>query len=200
MAKIEIGRFSDLLRRLLSMSGVSTVASELAPEISPVFVLEQERPEWEFLKNAKLCTSQFSVTPVAAQFPQARLRNPPGSGIVAVFTDFNWAVGLTSVVNLWRVTTLLDMAGPANTMSRDTRLAALNISGLIATQQTSAVALTGDFFYHAVNNAGEDTMPIKVPFVLTPGFAIDIGGETVNSSLRGNFHWLERRLGALEVG
>lgn len=201
MSKIEIGKWSNLLRRMLAMSGVVDVAGELAPEISPTFVLESERPEWEFLKGAKLMSSQISVTKVVGQQSTGRLRNPVGSQILAVITKINWAIltgaaNTAGVVLINRVQTIADLANIVASVCRDTRYPALNTSGLIVSQDN--VGSAGDFFYNATS-LDNTTHLMDLPFVLTPGFAIDVNAETAEVELRANIHWIERRLGELEV-
>ena len=199
MALIQTGRYGDLLRRVLSMSGVTVVASELAPEISPVFILEAERPEWEFLKGAKLATSQISVGGVAAQTTSARIRNPPNSGILAIFQLFQFSVENNATVLIAQRLTNNDLANVVATVLRDTRWPlVLNASALIASQTDNAGAFAGNFFYNEFALARTNHL-LTVPFVLSPGFAIDIFIETVNVSCRGCFHWLERRQQPLEV-
>lgn len=196
MAKIEVGRFSELMRRYLSMAGVVQVTEELAPEISSVFILESERPEWEFLKGSKLCTSQISVTSVAAVQATGRIRNPVGSGVMAIIDKLNFSVDGNAVVICYRLETAVDLGFIVATMCRDTRFPALNVSALIASQDN--VGTAGDFFFHS-HLLALTSLQLELPVVLLPGFAIDINCETNATSLRGNVHWIERRLGEMEV-
>lgn len=179
------------------MAGQVQVTSELAPEISAVFALESDRPEWEFLKGSKLCSSQISITALVANQATARLRNPVGSGAIAIISQIEFSVDAIATCLIYRVTATADLTTLVATITRDTRYPALDASALIASQQN--IASSGDFFFNA-HLLANTPQYVKVPFVLTPGFAVDVNCETLNVGLRGNVHWLERRIGELEVG
>lgn len=84
MGSIQIGRFSDYLRRMLGMTGQSDVAAELSPEVSPTIELESaNNQEWDFLKGVKQCATSEQIAANVGAGGQFRLRNPPGSGVLA---------------------------------------------------------------------------------------------------------------------
>ena len=84
MGSIEVGRFSDLLRRMFSMVGQLEVAAELSPEVSPTVELESaQNQEWDFLKGVKQCATSEEIAANAGAGGQFRLRNPPDSGTLA---------------------------------------------------------------------------------------------------------------------
>lgn len=196
MSKIEVGRYSELLRKLLSMKGVEQVSGELSPEISPVFILESERPEWEFLKNEKLMSSVFGLSAVAAQNSVYRLRNPAASGVVAVISAFMLSVGVASEVLAERDDDNGNLGTVLPTVSRDTRLPVLNASALIASQGNN-VALSGEAWWTAQILA-DTSIPQLLTFVLSEGQEIDLLTINVNVRIRGWVHWRERRLDVLE--
>jgi len=199
VSKIETGRYSDLLRRYLGMKGVSAVSSELSPEIAPAFVLESERPEWEFLKNERLMAGVFSVPGVAAQNAVYRLRNPAGSGVVAVFSQFTMGWTNSAAVGLVeRDDDNGNLGTILPTVSRDTRLPVLNASSLIASTGNN-VTLTGESWW-TNREAGDTSRPQRIDFVLTEGNELDFVCITVAISMRGFVHWRERRLDVLETG
>lgn len=198
MSQIQTGRYSDLLRRLLSMKGVTDVASELSPEISPIFVLESERPEWEFLKNEKLMSNVFAPSPVAAQQTAVRIRNPSGSGAVAVFTRMWLSAAIPIGFIAERNTDQGNLTTVLPTVARDTRTQELNASALVASQ-TSNAAASGSSFWSS-NLIGDTPAINNIPFILTPGNQIQITSLTVNAGLRGTLDWRERRLDVLEEG
>lgn len=196
MSKIEVGRYSELLRKLLSMKGVVDVSGELSPEISPVFILEAERPEWEFLKNEKVMSSTFAVNAVAAQNAVYRLRNPLGSGVVAVINTFMIQVESDSTVLAERSVEQGNLATILPTVSRDTRLPVLNASALISSQANNVV-FTGESFWTALLLANA-FVPQVLDFVLTAGHQFDLIEVDNNISIRGWVQWRERRLDVLE--
>lgn len=197
MSQIQTGRFSNLMRRYLGMKGVTEVTPELAPEISPVFILESQRPEWEFLKNEKLMSFVFGGVGVAAQNAVARLRNPPGSGVVATITAIRMVTDTLSIGLVSRDDDQGNLVTVLPTVSRDTRLPVLNASVLIPSQG-NGIVVTGESWWTNLAAANESVKD-DVDFVLTEGNQLDFVSTTVNSSLRGFCWWRERRLDVLEA-
>jgi len=199
VSKIEVGRFSSLLRRVLNMKGVSDVSSELSPEISPVLTLESERPEWEFLKGQKLMSVVFAGRSVAGQNSAIRLRNPVDSGVVAVFPAGGIIVGITlntSVILLERNTIQAALAEVIPSVARDTRYPQLAASALLASQGNN-IAASGEAYWSIFLDDKAQTT-VDVPFVLTPGFQLQLSSTSNALVLRGAFGWLERRLDQME--
>jgi len=198
VAKIETGRFSSLLRRYLGMKGVSVVSAELSPEIAPVLILESERPEWEFLKNERLMASVFGLGGVAAQNTVYRLRNPTGSGVIAVITDFVFVADTLSAHIIERDDDNGNLATVLPTVSRDTRIPVLNASALIPSQANNVV-LSGESWWstRAPADVGD---PQALSFVLTPGNELDFITLGNDVGIRGFVHWRERRFDVLERG
>lgn len=196
MSQIQTGRYSDMLRRFLGMKGVTAVAGELSPEISPVFILEDARPEWLFLKGEKLVSSVYAFTPGAGLLAGYRLVNPALSGVMATIDYID--VVLTTDENTMLVernTEQGNLATVLPTVARDTRLPILNASALIASQGDAV--LSGQSFL-ATNLNAADPWQIPVSFVLTPGHQIQITCLGPNVSIRGSVQWRERRIDVLE--
>lgn len=202
MSKIERGQFSSLLRRYLGMTGVSDVIDELAPEISATFTLENERPEWEFLKGAKLMSLASVVPAVGGVQSAVRLRNPAGSGVVAVFSLFIIGVQTSTGVDfsLGPETAGVDLATVIGTTPRDTRQ-----PGFAAAPGSALIASRGNvnpggfnFVELAMNDLQQRPYTVASPVVLTPGFQLNIFSVQVNISLTFTMHWLEKRFDALE--
>lgn len=201
MSKIERGQFSDFLRRYLGMAGVSDVAGELAPEISPVFVLEAERPEWEWLKGAKLMAHATQVPALAGNLAAVRYRNPANSGVVAVFThlvagNLELTGPTATLISVTQGAQAADLATVSGTVPRDTR------------QTTMASAIVASFGYAAIGGLRFDLAVIesntswqffrRSPFVLTPGNALNLALSTNNFELDVSAAWLEKRFDELE--
>lgn len=196
MSQIQTGRYSDLLRRFLGMKGVTDVSAELSPEISPILVLETERPEWEFLKNEKLMSAVFALGGVVAENTVFRLRNPTGSGVVAVIARIEFSTDATTAFIVERDDDNGNLATVTPTVSRDTRLPVLNASVLVASGDTNVV-LSGESWLTGRTIANV-TNQFPAPFVLTAGNEIDIASIATNVVVRGFVHWRERRLDAME--
>jgi len=179
------------------MKGVTEISAELSPEVSPVFILEAERPEWEFLKGEKLMASVFSVTGVAAVNSAYRLVNPATSGVIAIITDIFFFVDVNGAVSIFeRNATQGNLAAILPTVSRDSRLPILNASSCIASVATN-IAASGEAFIisQILANTREHWQP---NYVMGAGQQLQISTTGVNITLRGAVWWKERRLDVLE--
>lgn len=211
MSKIEQGRYSDLLRRILGMTGSSVVAGELSPEISPGLSLEEERPEWEFLKGAKLMCAPLNIAGGVGTQTGFRFRNPANSGVVAIFGHLTPIVdiitdagaGAPSLVQFQRRTDdTINLATTVSGIPRDTRYpsAAANQSAIIGSQTNNLGATNqGDIWHGGVSLNNLLPFQLTGSFVLTPGNQFNISIVTNNVSTRGGLWWLEKRFDQLEA-
>jgi hypothetical protein len=202
MSRIEQGRWSELLRRYTGAAGVTEVASELAPEIAPAFVLETERPEWYFLKGERLMGYRINVSALAGQNSGVKLRNPTTSGIIAIVTKLDISGDATNqVVTLTTGADTADFTTVSGTVPRDGRWLAINGACVVSFQNNAAGG--NSFDGGQVPLAFETYRVIDYtvnPFVLMPGFSLRILSANVNFNLLGSIAWLEKRLDQLEQG
>lgn len=201
MPKIESGQFSSLVRRYLQMRGESFVLDELSPEISPVLVLEAERPEWQFLKGQKLNCCLIQTLPVAAQTSLFRLRNPAASGVFAIFEWIYFSTNsvATEVVFFRSTESGSDLANALGTHSRDLRWQPIgNNASALSASWANNIGASGLSFHRTflAINAEREYRPA---FILPPGFVFEIFTQAPNSDLRGSVNWLEKRLDDLEA-
>jgi len=198
VAKIEVGRFSELFKRFLSIAGVETVLPELSPEMSTVFVVESERPEWEFLKAQRLIGATTSIGGLAGQMAISQFRNPAGSAVIMVVEKI-WMTATTakSYFNINIVATVADLAvvNPRPT-TRDSRWP-IQPSAIISSQTN--VAATGQTIVSGGLDPVDRLVEIPCVAVITPGFALALITTTLASSHIGTAHWLERQLPPLEA-
>jgi len=199
MSKIEIGRFAERLRRSLGMAGQVDVAGDLAPEISPVIVIQDNSAEWQFLQRVRLCQSAVLQSSKAANNPIFRYLNPAGSGVIAAFTY----VGLTGDVDNTMIggygITQTSFGTAAATGLRDHRWVA---GGTVATAIVGSrgtgvgVGLTqGLFIFHSI---GSELRVYSEPFILLPGESFEFGSLTDDVEMTASLTWTERMLPALE--
>lgn len=201
MSKIEVGQFSSLLRRYLGMTGVSDVVDELAPEVSATFPLEVERPEWEYLKGAKLMGFGGTQPLNAALQSGFRLRNPPTTGVVAVFSTFIVSVSAPTRVFIgYDTVAIADLATVLQSTPRDSRfpLSANPDSAIIP---SSANVNPGGFNFIdiSMNDVQQRPYTVNVPFVLTPGNTLTCWTNSINVTLSLTAIWLEKKLPDLET-
>jgi len=194
--KIGLSNYDDLVGRLLNISSqIGGLASEVSPEISPVFVLESDRVEWCYLKGERCMAGGVYVAAVAAQQSVVSFRNPAGSNVLCVIEDGNFisTAGLVQLFLGGARTANLTTTG--STLSRDSRQ---------RTQQ-GACTVTGQAGVAEVGTVVErmDALlsnPFRsFPLVLVPGTSVDVSVDTVNVVLYASFRWSERELRKYEL-
>jgi len=202
MAKIEIGRYSDRLRRMLGMKGASDVATELSPEVSPVIVLEQAGAEWEFLQGVRLCGVSTLLLGVAANRSILRLRNPLRSGVIATVTQTEYVSTALPDVNLQRGREQVDLATIGATAVRDTRWgpqSALFRTALQASSTNGGAVPAGEDVLWRIRTLANTRNIYSSHYVLIPGDSVDLSTVTVNTPIIGTFTWKERPVAPLEL-
>lgn len=184
------------------MKGQETVAAELSPEVSPVIVLEDNSAEWQFLQGTRLASSVVAVDAFTAEIPITRVVNPAGSGVLAVFSrieviasDAGDVIALGPVLSLDQLTTL------GATALRDHRWLSAGATGrntIVVSSQTATPPLVLSESYWSARVIPNTTNAMVEPFILLPGEAVQWGVLTINTLMRSNIYWSERRLPALE--
>jgi len=204
VTKIEIGRYSELLRRVFSMVGQVEVAGEMSPEISPVFELETAlNQEWDFLKAVKQCSTSEAIAANVGAAGQFRLRNPAASGMIATVHQLTMTAitgGLSWAVNVAPGT--VDLANTALTTARDARWpsgATLQASALLATFQNAVGAVpTGAGTVARWTSAASRPVTYSEQIILTPGSLVTFGCLNANLPVQIYASWHERQLLAVE--
>jgi len=200
VSKIETGRYSERLRRALGMKGVEVVAGELSPEISPVFILEDNSIEWKFLQQVRVCGSAIIQNGAAGNETLVRWQNPVASGIMAVFSHLDYTASLDENFNFGFTVTTAGLATPGVTAVFDHRWdTGLNPTAVKVTRTSAGatIALGGSVFVTrvAINNR----YPWDGAVVVLPGEGLEFGSPgTFAVNIRVNARWTERHLPALE--
>lgn len=202
MSKIEVGRYSGLLRRSLGMKGQQDVAADLSPELSPTWQLESDKPEWSYLKEVKELGFSERILANAGGGGRARIRNPGGSGILCVISHLRVSSNAAAILTARIGVTGLDLANGGIGVARDTRWRQTAFT-------QSAMALTFQSTPGTIG-AGVGTLFVDQPVVLepyiyeaviilAPGFEVDWGSNTVNTNISCTAVWTERQLPPLEA-
>jgi len=204
VGSIEIGRFSDLLRRMFSMVGQIDVAAELSPEVSPTIELETAlNQEWDFLKGVKQCATSESVDANVLAGGQFRLRNPTGSGVLATMHEITLTGSL--VGQRWAIHVgpqTADLLNTALTTARDGRWARpgqLQASVLIPTFTAASGAVpTGAGTIARWNTTADQPFSYFEQIIIPPGDAVTFGSLTANGVVALTASWHERGVQPLE--
>ena len=202
MSKIEIGRWSELLRRSLGQKGQETVASELSPEISATWQLESDTAEWQYLKAVRLIGAAAARSASAGNVARYALINPAASGMLAVVTHMSWSSVVTATMEIRLIQTALgnfatvEEAGPRDTRWR--RGLATLVSPIIFSSEDGPLIAGGFRLYNTFILANTNA-PYAEPVVLAPGSSLFWAGNILNVASRATINWQERRLPTLEL-
>jgi len=203
VAKIEIGRWSAQLRRMLGMKGVVEVGAELSPEISATIELEGPTAEWAFLKGVKLCAGAAIVGATVGQRSIIRLRNPPASGVIAVVTWVFIVTPAAAGVTLQKGVSGLNLATLGVTALRDSRWApaipGLNRTVMLMSLTSAGGVPVGPDTLWTPQVLADTALVYPESIVMVPGDHIDVSTDGLNQALRADFSWHEREVPALEL-
>lgn len=122
---IQDGSLADMLRkRLNTQPGFDTVA----PELLPVFIVQDDALDQQFLKGVKLCAAAGEVGAVAGQIGFFSLLNPAGSNVIIEVEHVRWSYDQGRTFCAW----FLDVAatgGGITETARDSRWMRGTVSG-----------------------------------------------------------------------
>jgi len=202
MSKIETGRWSEQLRRMFGMAGISSVSADLSPEISPVVVLEEPTNDWLFLKSVRQVFVAQTVAAAIGFTSKFRIRNPVGSGVLAVMRTITMTSPTTTDLRVNINEQTVDFSVSEPTTVPDSRWNALGsaapTSSLVASSANDqATPPAGDPLLEVLT-LGNTPVVLAEAFPMLPGTTIDFGHPSVNISLRVWCSWIERTLPALE--
>jgi len=203
VSKIEIGRLSDQLRRMLGMAGVEQIAAELSPEISPTIELEGRSAQWDFLKGVRGCGGAAEIPRVALGSTRYRLRNPPGSGVMGLVSFFEMvpAADAQLIASVGDAVTNLPL-GTVDTTVFDGRWGQSGVARaalILSVDNTLDVAPAGTIWMRS-RRLLDEPFRLRYEIPLTPGRSLDWGTETGTLNIRmwSYILWQERGLPALE--
>jgi len=198
VSKVEIGTFSQRLRRSLGMKGQEKVAGELSPEISPVIVLEDNAAEMQFLQGIRLCSSGMLQGAIVDENSIFRILNAAGSGVLAVFTYFQLTANRTSTITVGYGMDQAALGTAGATAVRDGRWSRpANPTTLTASRANNvAIGLNSTLLVSRLITGF--IVKTKRQWVLLPGESLEWGTTTTDVQLETTLDWYEKPLPALE--
>jgi len=199
VSKIETAKYSDLLRRALGMKGVSDVAPELSAEISGVWEIERDAPEWLFLKGVRHCSVAATRAGAGASLNTCRIRNPAGSGALIIIDVAEWGSTVTPVSVSATFSAAVAQANLATVVTAgtiDSRWGFQQPVGVISTANVGGAG--SNVIYRAQLS---DTIFARYPtqLILAPNSSCDFTIVSLNTVLNCNLNWHERGISALEL-
>lgn len=200
--EINSAKYSDLLRKLTELQGALRI--DLLEELRPVLVVENDRPEWFFLRREQLCRGLNGVTSIVTTLPEEGIFNPPASGKLVIVTRHSVfaTAGPTSLQE--RYITALPAGNTINNSGfRDTRSRPGGpfVGVTTAAQVWSATPLVidgglPDASYRLQTDVQIDTMQGNA-VILSPGTGLLWGIAAVGvNTVNGTIDWYEKNIGA----
>lgn len=185
------GQLNQVMQRRLNMTGAAPAPS-LMPEIGPVLVLENDRPEWGFLKGEFAWSQRLrAAAPGAGNHAMYYLENPANSGVLAVVSLVYCSV-LARIVATGTLpaSTLLSSLGGR---PRDTRQPGLSrVRAADATIPTANIPATG---YELAGGT-----QLREPFVIAPGGWMLVISDVAATAMTTSSSWTERPAMPGELG
>jgi len=170
---------------LLQFLGVKdrTVRFSVIDAILPVAIVSE--PDPVDLDRPAIGTA--FVSPVAAQFPQVQLFNPPGSGRDIHVDSFVVFSSTAQIFQLRSADTAI-ATNVADLSFRDRRQPGTPVAQI---RRATTVAIAGDFFARGVLDAVNAEIIYPVDFILGEGQGVIVFGVLVNTELSLTYYWEE---------
>jgi hypothetical protein len=193
--QIGTGVFDSLVGRLLNMGQQQGgIIAAVSPELSATLVLENDRPEWCFLKNERCCAGMADVAANAGQVSRVRFRNPTNSGCLAVVEaiGLSFFVATLNYAAIYIGSNAADLGTAENkNVQRDTRTGSQKGACILSSDNTGVGANNGVQFELVSTSIGNITFT-ALPVVLAPGGTLDINCGIPNVETVFAFRWRER--------
>lgn len=178
-----------ILSKRFKIAGAA--APFMASELFPMIGLEIDRPEWGFLGGTRLGAGTVGQAGVVAEFAQAGLLNPTGSGAIIVCVMIGFRV--TSPVPTVQVRVGFNPTTDAETSgtNRDLRWGEANANTIARLFVRSAAALDGRVIYNGSGPADQKNFYSQA-IVLPPGAFVQANRDVLNEDIVASFSWYER--------
>jgi len=186
----EYGLNQVIARRLTTPGPAPSPTVE--PAIFPALVLENDRPEWSWLKGERLCSAAGSQGAVAGQYAQAVINNPVGSNMIATI-DYVYLLPGATQFGLY-ITPPAYALAPQVASVRDGRWSGTPLVPRAPTCTFAYSSSIGVPLEPIIFRCGP-TLPVEYtqPIIIPPGFTFLIHALAVNIALTAfSIAWRER--------
>ena len=190
------GPLNQILQKRYGIKGQAP-ALFMASEFFPMLSIENDRPEWGFLKGERWGGCDISDAAVGGQFSHAGISNPSGSGVLAV-CRYIWPYSTIDLMVRTLANVAWDLA--VNCPVQDLRYGVGLRSTVQAVNLTQVAQAGTGLARFDFSGAGAITFPIEFRIVLPPGAACLISPATAGVAVQGHFQWYERAAEPGELG
>ncbi|SRR6266851_890438 len=192
--EILVGRFNKGLQRVFGIKGGPPVAT-LAPEVMPTVTIASG-VETRYLEAWNRYSMSVLLTGGAAANAGIQLRNPPGSGLIAVVEQISFTVTIATEVIITTAAQIGDLTTaqtPVSLDGRNTASSALVVTSSVATPGTLA-SQTLRLNIGSVNTPYWLIQDQNHELPITPGITFRLTQTTNVDTIDVNFMWRERYL------
>jgi len=186
----EIGEYAldQVLTRRLTTPGGS-VAPTVAPELFGTLVLENDRPEWGYLKGERYCARSFFKAAVAAQYNMFQFYLPTtAKELVVIELIQNRTAQSDQVARMVGIGGGLGGWAAVATATRDTRYNGDRTSLIVESNNNVALPTRFQTMWQFSSTA----TPMDAPIIIAPGGCLCISSNGLNTDLSVNVAWRER--------
>lgn len=192
--EILVGRFARAVQKLFGMKGEVPVGS-LAGEVNITHFF-QNGAENRYLEGWDRFATNFDVAAVAAQFGEARLRNPNTSNMIAVVEKINFIniAGVTDQQGIILDSTSTDLGATLAYTQLDSR--GRPAGSLVTSKGNNVAGPAAYMMITQVQVGGQaDLLVVDIQeFAVLPGRTLRIFSGIANQRLSGSIVWRERFL------
>jgi hypothetical protein len=194
--EIQVGRYNRSLQKLLSMKGPAALES-LQPELVAV-INTFYGTENRYLEGWDTFSLGTADAGTSGNLSAIRIRNPVGSGIVAVLTKANVSVAVSEIVRMSFGSIAGDLSVVVTPSGSNLDLRGRPFPTCVISHQSTAGTADSirviDDILLPTNTPYDFIVDSEAQLPLLPGSAYDIVGETVTTAIHGSFRWRERVL------
>jgi len=184
-------RYDQLIRRVGAIIGPGSKVSEALTELFPVIDVERVPGELLLLGGTQLCLGAAVTTGDALERPRIQLFNPVGSGKLITVSSMQLSSQNTGITR-YAIDNVALTDGLGTELFRDSRLGRvarpvgqIRSDSLVAIIDANAIMR----LLASTTKTIEDPNSIAV---LSPGFGLSVGHETIQATIQVTFNWRER--------
>lgn len=161
-------------------NGIERAGETLTPTLNM-----WERPEWAFLRREALINAYHEQAAVALEVSFVGLRNPAGSGYLAVVQHVAFFTGVLATIQLTQgVIIATDVDGSEQVIARDTRWPLPGATPVVKIHGAGAALVGNDGFRRWIVPNSTTQLESDYEHVLHPGHELRFYVTSVNIELR----------------
>ena len=200
--EILVGRLNRWVQKIYAIKSGTASLTQLLPTVQTSAVI-QEGVESRYLQGWTRFSVSNNAPAVAAQFTEFQIRNPIGSGVVAVIEDVNILVG-ANMICLITVEALSSTLGTVPALTRVSLDARHNPnpSCIVSFGSQNAVPGFNNSMYQLFAQTAANAQMIRTAnqeWTVLPGDAFILIGALVNTAMSPSIIWRERPLESSEL-